>query len=86
LVAFPNNPAEYPVAMGEKPQTRFQSKITPDGTVVVDAWNDDALIAFCPKLDAAATFAMFLNGQEGLARTVRTEFLVSLGDGSAKKA
>jgi hypothetical protein len=72
--------------MKDKPQTRFQSKATLDGTVVVDAWNDDALIAFCPKLDAAATLAMFLNGQENLARTVRAEFLAFLGDGSDKEA
>jgi hypothetical protein len=44
----------------------------------VDAWNDDALIAFCPKLDAAAAFAMFLNGQESLARQVKVELLKSL--------
>jgi hypothetical protein len=36
------------------------------------------LIAFCPKLDAAAAFAMFLKGQESLARQVRTELLNSL--------
>jgi ABC-type glycerol-3-phosphate transport system substrate-binding protein len=66
------------VSEHERPATRFQSKPHQDGTVVVDAWHDDALIAFCPKLDAAAAFAMFLNGQEGLARQVRTELLNSL--------
>jgi hypothetical protein len=62
----------------DRPPTRFQSKLHQDGTVVVDAWNDDALIAFCPKLDAAAAFAMFLNGQESLARQVKVELLKSL--------
>jgi hypothetical protein len=62
----------------ERPETRFQSQVHENGTAVVDAWNDSALIAFCPKLDAAAAFAMFLNGQESLARQVRTELLNSL--------
>jgi hypothetical protein len=62
----------------ERPEMRFQSKVHEEGTAVVDAWNDGALIAFCPKLDAAAAFAMFLNGQESLARKVRAEFLTSL--------
>jgi hypothetical protein len=62
----------------DRPTTRFQSKPHKDGTVVVDAWNDDAPIAFCPKLDAAAAFAMFLNGQENLARQVKEELLKSL--------
>jgi hypothetical protein len=64
--------------MSKSPETRFQSKVHEDGTAVVDAWNDDALVAFCPKLDAAAAFAMFLNGQESLARKVRAELLTSL--------
>jgi hypothetical protein len=55
--------------MSEKPPTRFQSKQTQYGWAVVDAWKDDTLVAFCPKLNAAATFAMFLNEQESLART-----------------
>jgi len=61
-----------------RPITRFQSKPIKDGTVVVDAWNNDALIAFCPKLDAAAAFAMFLNGQESLAKQAKAELLKSL--------
>jgi hypothetical protein len=62
----------------DRPPTRFHSKPHKDGTVVVDAWNDDSLIAFCPKLDAAAAFAMFLNDQESLARQVKAELLKSL--------
>jgi hypothetical protein len=72
--------------MVDKPPTRFQSKPAQDGTVVVDAWNNDVLIAFCPKLDAAAILAMFLNGQESFARTVREEFLAGLGVSSGEKA
>jgi hypothetical protein len=59
--------------------------VTQDGWVVVDAWNADALVAFCPKLNAAATFAMFLDGQESLARTCRGDFLAEIGDGLEKK-
>jgi hypothetical protein len=77
--------AEYPVDMPDRPPTRFQSKVTQDGTAVLDAWNNDALVAFCPKLNAAAAFAMFLNGQESLAKTVRADLLAELGDGSDKK-
>jgi hypothetical protein len=58
--------------------TRFHSKPHKDGAAVVDAWNDDSLIAFCPKLDAGAAFAMFLNDQESLARQVKAELLKSL--------
>jgi hypothetical protein len=61
-----------------RPATRFHSKPHKDGTAVVDTWNHDSLIAFCPKLDAAAVFAMFLNDQETLARQVKAELLKSL--------
>ena len=71
--------------MSEKPPTRFQSKATQEGWAVVDQWNADALVAYCPKLNAAATFAMFLNGQESLARTCRGDFLAEIGDGADTK-
>lgn len=34
-------------------RTRFHSKPQEGGTVVMDAWNDDCSLPFCPKLDAA---------------------------------
>jgi hypothetical protein len=58
--------------------TRFQPKQDNDGWHVVDAWNNDALIAICPKLDAAATLGFFLNGQDSLAIRQREEFLNSI--------
>lgn len=44
----------------------------------MDAWNNDTLIAICPKLDAAATLGFFLNKQDSLAIQQRKEFLKSL--------
>ena len=58
--------------------TRFQPRQHPDGWHVVDAWSGDALIAICPKLDAAATLGFFLNKQDALAIQQREEFLKSL--------
>jgi hypothetical protein len=67
--------------MTDKPPTRFKALPSRDGHIVADTWNENALIASCPKLDAAAAFAMFLNGQESLARQVRSDFLASLPEG-----
>jgi hypothetical protein len=65
--------------MPELPEiTRFQPREHQDGWHVVDAWNNDTLIAICPKLDAAATLGFFLNKQDSLAIQQRKEFLKSL--------
>jgi hypothetical protein len=65
--------------MAETPRTsRFQSRECRDGWHVVDAWNKDTLIAICPKLDAAATLAFFLNKQDSVALEQREEFLKSI--------
>jgi hypothetical protein len=71
--------------MTDKPPTRFKALPAREGHIVADTWHEDTLIAFCPKLDAAAAFAMFLNGQESMARTCRADFLKSIGDGPADK-
>jgi len=65
----------------DKPPTRFKALASRDGHIVADTWNENALIASCPKLDAGAAIAMFLNGQESLAKQVRSEFLASLPGG-----
>jgi hypothetical protein len=68
--------------MTDKPPTGFKALPSRDGHIVTDTWNENAIIASCTKLDAAATLAMFLNGQESLARQVMSEFLSSLPEGT----
>jgi hypothetical protein len=67
--------------MTGKPPARFKALPSRDGHIVADAYNENAPIASCRKLDAAAAFAIFLNGQESLARQVRSEFLALLPEG-----
>jgi hypothetical protein len=57
---------------------RFKSRQHHDGWHVVDAWNNDNLVAICPKLDAAATLGFFLNKQDSIAIRQREEFLKSI--------
>ena len=65
--------------MPEIPKTtRFQSKEHHDGWHVVDTWRNDTLIAICPKLDAAATFGLFLNKQDSTALRQREDFLKTI--------
>jgi hypothetical protein len=68
---------ELPSMHARKGANEIQSRATRSREVVVDTWKNDDAVAICSNVDAAAAFAMFLNGDGLNAKTVRKAFLES---------